>query len=110
MRSKKSLGDRFVTILEANGITHSSKIFNLGGKLYLPDFVFNYFIVEVLEEVTKRKLASISEFKRSCGGYKIVLLTNDKKHMVEGADHFDEVFDFDSIKVLIAEIKKNIQK
>ena len=109
MPNKRSLESKFVAILEANHLERTSKIFNLGDRLYLPDFVFNDLIVEVSEEVTARKIDTIKEFKHSSPSYRIVLLTDGDDKVIDGATHFDESFDLGSIKVLLSEIKKSLR-
>ena len=106
MPRKARLEDRFVEALEKGGVSYDSKIFYVGNKLYLPDFVFGGLIVEISEELTPKRLELIKKFRKADDEHKIYLLTEDTKHAVEFAEFFDEVFDYASMNVLMSQIKK----
>ena len=108
--NKLSLEDKFIEVLEINHIEFQNKLFNLGDKLYLPDFVFGNFIVEVEDCVSENRMKVIVEFKKCFPSYKLVLLTCDHAHSVQAAKEFHEVFDFDSVSILLSEIKKHLRK
>jgi hypothetical protein len=107
---KASVEDKFISVLKKNRIKFQSKLFNLGDKLYLPNFVFGRLVVEVEEDVSANRLEVINKFKKSFAGYRVVLLAGDQAHYIAAAKEFDEVFNFDSVNLLLAEIKENLRK
>lgn len=109
-KGTSSLEDKFIEVLNKNHISFGGKLFNMGNKLYLPDFVFDRFIVEVEDCVCNNRMETIREFKKNFGGYKIVLLTADESNILNAAKEFDEVFDFGSMELLLGEIRKNMNK
>ncbi len=104
-----SLEDRFIETLERNKLRFVSKLFNIGDKLYLPDFVFGKLIVEVEDCVSGTRVKTINKFRQFHKDYRVVLLTDDGLHSVEVAREFDEVFDFNSVSLLLSEIKKALE-
>ena len=115
MKKKKdkdvvSLEDRFIGALKKRSLKPSPKLFNLGNKLYLPDFVFNQLIVEVEDCIQSNRIGIIKEFKKCFPHYTLVLLTNGTKECLDVAKVFDSVVDFNSIDLLLSEICKHLSQ
>jgi hypothetical protein len=109
-KDDSSLEDRFIEVLKSNKIAYHGKLFNIGDKLYLPDFVFNTLIVEVEDCISDNRTKVIRQFRKEHPNYTLILLTADHKRCVEAAKEFNEVFDIDSVSILLSEIKKHMTK
>ena len=103
------LEESFVDILGEHKLRYQSRIFNLGDKLYLPDFVFDRLIVEIDQYVTDSKLSLIKEFRKLYLGHKIALLGSSNKRCLAIMQEFDEVYDVNNMDLLLFEIRKHLK-
>jgi hypothetical protein len=106
----EALRNLFEKELKKAGIPIRGKVFTMGEKNYLGDYVLGDIVVDIVGSPSDRRLETIENFKRQYGHrYTVAILAPESMKGILGCSVADEVYTSGSIKLLVNKIKKHIE-
>lgn len=82
-------------LLEELDIKIISKMFDIDGNKYSPDFVFDRYIIDIYENISEYRNKKMSIFKKKYGNkYTMILVSKSKKSV------YDHTLDIEDIQLL----------